>query len=248
MEKIYINGTKNYYREYFIDDKARPTIVISAGGGYKYTSPRESEPVQIPYNKNGYHVVIVNYREDTTLVYPEPSNHLAYVLKLLRNDSRVSRLIGIGFSAGGHNILEVALHEEIYGVKLDLLMLAYPVVTSDERYSHKGSFLELLKDKYGDEALMKRVSLENEVTKNAPDLFLWTTFTDESVNVMNSILLMEAYKKASCNLECHIFPMGGHGLSVANELSAEGNPDKINPYIADWLNMSLKWLDYKLNK
>jgi len=41
--------------------------------------------------------------------------------------------------------------------------------------------------------------------------------------------------------------MGGHGLSVANELSAEGNPDKINPYIADWLNMSLKWLDYKLN-
>lgn len=248
MNKIYINNTKNYYREYFIDDEARPTIVISAGGGYKYTSPRESEPVQEAYNKNGYHVVIVNYREDTTEVYPTPSNHLAYVLRLLRNDKRVTKLIGIGFSAGGHNILEVALHPDLYKVSLDLLMLAYPVVTSDERYSHKGSFLELLKDKYNDDGLRKRVSLENEVTKNAPDLFLWTTFTDESVNVMNSLLLMQAYKKAECNLECHIFPMGGHGLSLATKETCANDENKIIPYIEDWLNMSLKWLNYKLSK
>lgn len=45
MEQEYILNTKNYYRTYFLDEIKRPTILIVPGGAYKYTSPRESEPV-----------------------------------------------------------------------------------------------------------------------------------------------------------------------------------------------------------
>lgn len=246
MEKYYILDTINFYRTYFIDDEKRPVIVIAAGGGYQYTSERESEPVQEAYNKAGYHAVIVNYRESKEDAYPKPSTYLAHAIKEIKKDPRCGKLILLGFSAGGHNALEVSLHSDKYGVKLDLLMLGYPVVTADERYSHKGSFMNLLKDKYGDEELMNTLSMETQVNKDAPDLFLWGTFTDESVNVMNSLLLLQAYKNQGLNAEYHVYPMGGHGLSLATMESCGGDYNKVNPYIQQWFNQSLEWLKYKL--
>ena len=243
-EMISIMNTDNYYREYFIDNNKRPLIVIAAGGGYKYTSPRESEPVQRFYNNNGYHVVIVNYRE-TLELFPKPMEYLAYVINKYNNDNRVSKTIGLGFSAGGHCILDVALHQKLYKCKLDLLMLGYPVVTSDNRYWHKGSFQNLL-GKLDDDELLKRTSLENEVNDKAPDLFLWGTITDESVHVMNSLLLVEAYKKYNCNIEYHLFPMGGHGLSLANSDSSGNDKNKEIPYLSRWKELSLEWLKLKI--
>lgn len=248
MEKVYILDTINYYTTYFIDDMPRPTIVVSPGGGYLYTSPRESMPVAKIFNSYGYHVVIVNYRETKEEAYPKPAEYLAYAIKEIRKSPKVSKVIGLGFSAGGHNILEVSLRPSIYGIdaKPDLLMLGYPVITSDERYWHQGSFMNLLKDRFEDLELRKYVSLDTQINSNAPDLFLWGTYTDESVNVMNSILLLEAYKKNNLNAEYHMFPMGGHGLSVCNLDSAEGNLDKVNPYIAKWTELANDWIKMKL--
>ena len=243
----YYNFSKCYYEDYFIDDQKRDLIVISPGGGYDHTSVRESDPVKDFYNLNGFHVVIVHYTEEH-LTYPYPQEVLSGVIKLYQNDYRVNHIIGLGFSAGGHNILEVALHPDIYGVKFDLLMLAYPVVTSDKKYAHIGSFKALLGDKFEDEKLLKRLSLENEVTKSAPPLFLWGTWTDESVDVMNSIKLLEAYKKNGLNVEYHVYPMGGHGLSLANEKTCGGDPKKVIPYVSGWSLESIKWLEYNLNK
>ena len=55
---------------------------------------------------------------------------LASAIKAFDGDKRVSKIIGLGFSAGGHNILDVALHPDIYNARIDLLMLAYPVITN----------------------------------------------------------------------------------------------------------------------
>ena len=245
---IPILDTDNYYREYFIDNKIRPLIIISAGGGYKYTSPRESEPVAKYYNDNGFNVVIVNYREDLE-IYPAPGRALAYVINLYKNDKRVSKIIGLGFSAGGHNILEVALHKNEYdNPRIDYLILGYPVVTCDERYSHKGSFKNLLKDGINDLDLLNKLSLEKEVKPDSPELFLWSTFTDESVHVMNSLLLVEAYKNNNVNCEYHMYPMGGHGLSLANKESSGGDINKEIDYVSSWKEDSIKWLNFKLNE
>ena len=250
MEKVYINNTKNYYRSYFIDATKRDLVIISAGGGYQYTSERESEPVGNKYLNAGYNVVIVNYREDVTEKYPLPSKYLAYVINLFRNDKRVNKIIGIGFSAGGHNMLEVSLHHNDYdgNVKPDLLILGYPVVTSDSKYYHEGSFKNLLHDDFNNKKLMEYMSMELQVKNDAPDLFLWGTITDNSVDVMNSLLLIEAYHKHNCNVEYHLFPMGPHGLSVSNSESAMGDKNKDIPYITKWVDLSLEWLKLKLNK
>ncbi|MBQ9899797.1 MAG: alpha/beta hydrolase fold domain-containing protein [Acholeplasmatales bacterium] len=247
MEKKFILNTTNYYRELYIDNASRPVVVISPGGGYKYTSERESLPVARFYNTHGFHAVVVNYRETVEEKYPMTTKYLAEVMKIVKNDNRCKSIIGLGFSAGGHCILDLSLHYKDYGIKPDLLMLGYPVVTSDERYSHIDSFKNLLKEDYNNKDLFKYVSLETQVTPEAPDLFLFGTFTDESVNVMNSLLLLEAYKANNCNAEYHVFPMGGHGLSLGTEETANGDPKKVLPYYTDWANYSVKWIKNKLN-
>ena len=97
MEKINILNTKNYYRTYYVDDNKRPMIFICAGGGYQYTSPREEEPIMKIFFEKGYHVCIVNYREDNSF-YPAPGMNVAYALNKMKNDDKVTKIIGIGFS------------------------------------------------------------------------------------------------------------------------------------------------------
>ena len=90
--------------------------------------------------------------------------------------------------------------------------------------------------------------LENEVNENAPDLFLWGTLTDESVPVENSLLLVEAYKKYKLSVEYHLFPIGGHGLSLANETTSLGDKKKELPIVSQWKELSLNWLKLKINE
>lgn len=250
MERKFILNTKNYYRTYFIDELKRPTILITPGGAYQYTSPRESEPVAEAFLKKGYHVVIVNYRETLEDGYPLLGQYVAEVIQILRLDSRVGKIIGLGFSAGGHCILEVCLHHKDYQIDpLDYLMLAYPVVSSDLEIAHKESFHSLLKEKENDASLRNYLSLEKEVTKeNAVDLFLWGTITDSSVSVLNSLRLIEAYYAVGGNVEYHLFPFGGHGLSVANPMSSEGDSSKESPYIARWVDLASSWIEEKLKQ
>ncbi len=248
MEEEYILNTKNYYRTYFLDEIKRPTILIVPGGAYKYTSPRESEPVAQEFLKRGYHAVIINYREVPEESYPLFGKYIAQTIQLVRKDPRVGKLIGLGFSAGGHCILELCLHHKDYQIsQLDLLMLGYPVISSQKEIAHMESFKHLLKHQEADSNLRKYLSLEKEVTKeNAVDLFLWGTVSDASVSVMNSLKLIEAYHSVGGNVEYHLFPFGGHGLSVANAYSSEGDKEKESAYIARWVDFADVWIKEKL--
>jgi acetyl esterase/lipase len=168
-------------------------------------------------------------------------------VKKYKEDKRVKNVIGLGFSAGGHNLLEVALHKNIYGAEFDLIMLAYPVVSSDNSIWHQGSFKYLLGDKINDDKLLYRLSEEYEVTNEAPKLFVWSTFADVSVHVFNTITLASVYKMNGVEVELHVFPYGAHGFSVANKYSAEGMEGKVDPYIARWVNLADEWIKKNLN-
>ena len=203
--------------------------------------------IYIPDNYLSSRISLNAYYRETLDYYPKPQEYLAYVINIYNKDKRVSKLIGIGFSAGGHNILEVALHKENYdSPRIDYLILGYPVITADNGYWHKGSFVNLLKDGINDLDLLNKLSLEKQVKSDSPELFLWSTFTDESVHVMNSLLLIEAYKNANVNCEYHMYPMGGHGLSLANSESSGGDKNKEIEYVSRWKEDSIKWLRYKL--
>ncbi len=251
MKKYFLLNSENYYRIYFADDKPRPTIFICPGGGYKYTSPRESEPVMEEFIKYGFHVVIVNYRETGNEGYPAPGMYIGKALEEIKKDGRVKEVIGLGFSAGGHALLEYTLHNQDYGylVRPNLLMLGYPVISSDIAIAHIESFERLLKENFSDESLRRYVSLEKQVTKeNAIDLFLWGTYTDESVSVLNSLRLLEVYHTVSASVEYHMFPLGCHGLSIANAETSFGNPNKNIPYISRWIEFAIEWIQLKLAK
>lgn len=242
MKIEYLLNSKNYITYYYQSEKALPCIVIAPGGGYEYTSIRESECVAKTFNDLGYHAIVVNYRE-TLDTYPYPGLLITEAVRIARLNEKFTKIIGLGFSAGGHALLSAELSND----KLfDLLMLAYPVITSNPLYYHMGSFKNLLGNDFSNLDKLDSVSLEKHLKPVMPDLFLWHTMTDQSVSVMNSILLLQEYEKNNFNCEFHVFCLGGHGLSLANEFTAKGDPNKNLPYISRWIMMAKEWLELKL--
>ncbi|MGN0297975.1 MAG: prolyl oligopeptidase family serine peptidase, partial [Lachnospiraceae bacterium] len=70
---------------------------------------------------------------------------------------------------------------------------------------------------------LEYMSLEKQVNKKTPPVFLWQTISDGAVPVQNSYLMAQACLEAGVPFAHHVFPRGQHGLSLANELWASGN-------------------------
>lgn len=51
---------------------ARPAVVVIPGGGYRFCSDREADPVAAVYLKAGYHVFILRYSVGEDAVWPTP--------------------------------------------------------------------------------------------------------------------------------------------------------------------------------
>src|SRR6202044_3355755 len=96
----------------------------------------------------------------------------------------------------------------------DFLVLAYPVITMEDPYVHKGSLKYLLGDT-PDPALVQFLSTEKHVTKETPPTFLFTTTDDQTVPVMNSVMFYSALVKAGVPAEMHLFQQGHHGVGLA---------------------------------
>lgn len=237
--------------------KMRPAIIICPGGGYEHVSEREAEPIAIQFNAMGYHAFVLDYSVKKEAVYPAPMLELAKAILTVRENAEKwhidkNKILVCGFSAGGHLAAYLGLcYEEPYlseafGISTDELrpdgmILSYPVITSGE-YAHRESFENLLGDRY--QELVESVSLEKRVTKNAPQAFLWTTMTDDAVPVENSLMLISAYRKAEVSMEAHIFPAGGHGMSLCTEETSV-RPDKfdINEACQAWISLVRKWME-----
>ncbi len=245
MEKLMLDSA-NYYTTYFLNDSKSPMVVITPGGGYDHTSLLEAQNVAEKFNQNGFHACVLNYRE-TLDIYPYPQKLLAKTISSLRNDSRVDKIISIGFSAGGHLALSNALFYETYGYnsKPDYLILCYPVISSNYHIWHQGSFKALLGDDYNEENL-DMLSLERHITSDLCPVFIWHSITDESVSVYNSIELLKALKANNVKAECHIFQEGVHGMSLSDETTGIKDKRKENPYVARWLGMVIDWLNHNL--
>ncbi|KAI4439686.1 alpha/beta hydrolase [Schaedlerella arabinosiphila] len=79
------------------------------------------------------------------------------------------------------------------------------------------------------------------VTKDTPPMFLWATCEDNVVPVRNTVWMAEALSAAKVPFEVHIYEKGSHGLSAADQLSAEAK-EQISPDVADWLECAERWL------
>ena len=249
----------------------RPLVLVCPGGGYEWTSDREGEPLAMQFLAMGYHAAVLRY-SCAPAVFPTALTELAYSVRLIRQNAAAwhvnpKQIIVLGCSAGGHlaaslgvfwekDFLAEALEYEdadrtIY--RPDGMILCYPVITSGE-YAHRGSFDNLLggqekalSEKLGMPAL-DFVSLEKQVGAGTPPAFLWHTFTDNAVPVENSLLFVGAMRQAGVPAEFHMYPFGGHGLSLANRLTLDRGGCSLQEECTSWISMAHTWIEHQYVK
>ena len=83
--------------------------------------------------------------------------------------------------------------------------------------------------------------VDRYVTAHMPRTFLWHNTDDEMVPVENSLRFLEALKKKGISFEAHIFPRGGHMLSLCGESTAT-DEQGINYTCAQWFGLALDWM------
>ena len=262
-ENGFMPTLKAYMIEHLENDRKRPAIIIFPGGGYAYTSPREAERIALNYNATGFQAFVLNY-STAPHKHPLPIQDAAVAVKTIRENAEKWNINPdwisvIGFSAGGHLAASLSVHwnnpkifskEEIKSElhKPNATILSYPVITADE-YAHRGSFINLLGEN-ADEKEVEMMSLEKHVNKSTPPAFLWHTYEDGAVPVENTLLYASALSKCKIPCEVHIYPKGGHGLSLVSDETIWSVTKFRRKY--DWLNQSVEWMidlfDMKLEK
>ena len=91
--------------------------------------------------------------------------------------------------------------------------------------------------------LEELLSLEHQVGKQVPPVFIWHTLTDQSVPIQNTLMFTETLVKNQVSVEAHIFPEGLHGLSLANEETQITETGfGIQKRCQDWITLAGKWV------
>lgn len=228
--------------------RVRPAMLVIAGGGYAFVSPREKECVALAYVSQGFAAFTLEY-SIAPVRFPAQLIEGAMALAYIRENAekyaiKPDKLAAVGFSAGGHLTgmlgtlfdraeVKAALKEKAALVRPDAIILSYPVITCGDK-AHRGSFDNLCGD---NQALAGALSLEKCVKADSSPAFIWTTVDDNCVPSENSLSIALAYKAAGVPFELHIFESGVHGLSLATEETGG-----VNEPVQKWLSLSFTWL------
>jgi acetyl esterase/lipase len=237
-------------------DKKRPAVLVCPGGGYSHTSQREAEAIAIQFNAVGYHSFVLYYSV-APRKHPQPLLDISRAMCIIRQNAENFHLLSdqiavCGFSAGGHLAGSLGVHwNQAYlleqeGIvkglnKPNALILSYPVITEGE-FAHKGSFENLL-GLDATQAQRDEFSLEKQVGEQTPKTFIWHTFADQTVPVENSLLFANALRQNNIPFELHIYPDGGHGLSLGTE-----ETEKVQPGVETWMQLCTYWLKREFAK
>lgn len=224
-------------------EKNRPAIVVCPGGGYLYCSPREAEPVALRYAARGFHAFILRYSVGFDAAGFAPLQEVSWVIGLLREHAEEwhidpGKIAVCGFSAGGHLALASGLMAEN---KPNAMILGYPAVDLPN-FPGVDFMLKLLTGKKETtQEDSDHFSLSHQITKEAPPVFIAAT-AEDMLTAYGALPVAHAYSKLGLGYELHIFQHGPHGYSLADETSADGSSQVLNPSFAQWHSLSVDWL------
>ncbi len=236
-------------------DRRRPSVLVIPGGGYEMTSDREAEPIAMQFLAAGFNAFVLRYSVKPS-VFPVALLEAAEAVRRMRAHAAEwhvdgDRIAVIGFSAGGHlaaNLATSASDDVLAAhgydpdaVRPNALMLAYPVITSGP-LAHRGSFDALLGDRKADAEALEPVSIEKHIDAKTPPVFVWHTVPDDCVPYENTLMLIDARKKAGVSIEAHLFPSGGHGLALGTAETAWQGVNGIEECVQAWPKLAVAWM------
>ena len=234
--------------------KSDAAIVILPGGGYNHRAPHEGEGYAKFFAENGITAFSVKYRV-APAHFPIPLLDARRSVKFARFFANKycidkNKIAIMGSSAGGHLAALCSTYtkdidfdiEKDEIEKEDFLpnaqILCYPVVELLAPIGHEGSGKNLLGEgitKEQSDSLCPALIAKEGV----PQAFIWHTFEDGVVNVINSLRYAEKLREVGGSAEMHIYPHGHHGMG----LSKDGT-DKVREHVSAWSGCLLKWLKY----
>jgi acetyl esterase/lipase len=223
-------------------------VIIAPGGGYRALSMNLEGRLPANYfNTLGLAAFVLKYRLGPKYHHPIELGDAQRAIRTVRARATEWHLdparIGImGFSAGGHLAATASTHFdagkpaaadpiERASSRPDFAILAYPVITLTEPWTHQGSKTMLLGEN-ADSGLAHSLSIETQVTAQTPPTFLFHTNADTTVPVENSVSYFLALRKAGVPAEMHVFKDGAHGAGLALQ----------DPELSEWPKVLANWL------
>lgn len=236
-----------------------PAVIVYPGGAYGVLAfEKEGRMIADFLAQNGIAGIAVKYPLGSMF------GHFKRHPAMVESAQRVIRLIryyapqlGIdpdcigtmGFSAGGHLAGLAYTWQEPTTHKLtendavdkvratpDFVVFCYPVVTMEKGYAHAMSRANLIGKDPADE-LVKKLSLEQQITPDFPPSFLWQTLEDTCVDPENARMLDRALTENNIDHKTIIYEHGPHGMGLLNDLEKEKFPET-----AKWSGELLDWL------
>lgn len=231
-------------------DRANGTAVIyAAGGGYvRVAVGANGGEITRWLNGLGITVFVLKYRT-AEYGHPAPLQDAVRAVRLVRSRAAELRVapdrIGmLGGSAGGHLTASAGtLFDAPEGKtghaldavsgRPDFLVLVFPVITMEDPHAHGPSRRALLGPEPSEE-LKRRLSVDRQVTKNTPPVFLVHSSEDAAVVVENSLLFYQGMRRAGAAIELHLYPKGPHGSGMSPALGPT----------SEWPRLCEAWLRF----
>lgn len=204
----------------------RPAMIVLPGGGYEYCSDREADPVAFKYLSVGYQVFILRYSVGSSKTWDNPLNDYekAYELILENCDEwhvDVSRIAVIGFSAGGHLACACATMAKN---RPAACIVGYPVVTSETTAIYNPT----------------APGIPELVDESTCPFFIFSSRTDTTVPIENTLQLATALTKMGIPYEMHIYAYANHGFTTCE--SCVQQRAWICNRTPSWVSDSIEWL------
>ncbi len=213
-------------------------VIVFTGGGYVWRAPHEAEPYALKINEMGLWSFVVDYRVAPNR-YPAPLLDARRALATVRENAKeygidTGKIAVMGSSAGGHlaALCSTLCDDGDRDALPNAQILCYPVT---DIYSHKDSYKSLLGENTEEH---KRVCPTDLADKDTPPAFIWHTSSDSSVDVKGSYRYAARLSELGIPVEMHIYPVGGHGLGLANGLYDRA----AEPYVQRWIEDLERWL------
>ena len=208
----------------FLPEKPSGRAIVGVpGGGYSMLSnTHEGYQASDWLNQKGIAYFVVNYRlpnGDRTI----PIGDVEKGFRTVRDSALVwgihPRNVGImGFSAGGHLASVISTLSE-FEVRPDFSILFYPVISMDEKLTHRFSCINFLgRDGQKDESLVRKYSTQNAVRRHlTPPAIIISGNNDQLVPfVTNGLEYFKAMRNAGNDCAMYVYPTDNHGFGFSS--------------------------------